>query len=77
MAATGTAVLETDIFASSICHCNIITLVHMKILVVGNTGRCDVEIDLAGSDAWKACKLTTSSLCAFGHGVMVIAERAR
>ena len=77
VAATGTAVSETVIFASSICHCNIITLVHVKILIVGNTGCCDVEIDLAGSDAWKACKLITSSLCAFGHGVMVIAEKAR
>ena len=65
MAATGTAVLETDIFASSFCHCNIITLVHVKILIVGNTGRCDVEADLAGSDAfWKACKLTTSQASA-------------
>ena len=47
--------LETDIFASSICHCNNITLVHTKKLIVGNNGRCDVEFDLAGSDAWKAC----------------------
>ena len=67
----------SDIFASLTCHCNIITLVYVKILIVGNTGRCDVELDLAGSDAWKACKLTTSNLCAFGHGVMDIAERAR
>ena len=46
---TGTTELETDIFASSTCHCNIITLVHMKILILGNTGRCDVEIVLARS----------------------------
>ena len=28
VAATGTAVSETDIFASSMCHCNIITLIN-------------------------------------------------
>ena len=39
--------LETDIFASSICHCNIITLVHVKMLLVGNIGHFDVEIVLA------------------------------
>ena len=33
------------IFASSTCHCNIITLVHVKILIVGNTGHLDNEID--------------------------------
>ena len=41
--------LETDIFASSICHCNIITLVHVKMLLVGNIGHFDVEIVLARS----------------------------
>ena len=48
---TGTTVLETDIFASSTCHCNIITFVHVKILIVGNSERCT---ELAGYDAWKA-----------------------
>ena len=38
VAATGTAMLETDIFASSICHCNIITLVHVKMLLVEKIG---------------------------------------
>ena len=28
----------TNIFASSICHCNIITLVHVKMLLVGIIG---------------------------------------
>ena len=27
----------------------------MKIQIVGNTGPCDVETDLAGSKAWKCC----------------------
>ena len=49
MATTGTVVSETDIFASSTCHCNIITLVHVKMLIVENIGHFDVEIDLAGS----------------------------
>ena len=55
VAATGTAVSETDIFASSTCHRNIVTLVHVKILIVRNTGPCDVEIDLARSKAWMGC----------------------
>ena len=33
------------LFASSTCHLNIITLVHVKILIVGNTGHLDNEID--------------------------------
>ena len=49
VAPTGTAMLETDIFASAICHCNIITLVHVKMLLVGNIGHFDVEIVLARS----------------------------
>ena len=49
VAATGTAMLETDIFASSLCDCNIITLVHVKMLLVGNIGHFDVEIVLARS----------------------------
>ena len=48
MAATGTTVLETDIFASSTCHYNIITLVHVKMLIVGNTGHLDNEAHKAG-----------------------------
>ena len=53
VAATGTAMLETDIFASSICHCNIITLVHVKMLLVGNIGHFDVEIVLARSGGFE------------------------
>ena len=49
VAATGTAVSETDIFASSMCHCNIITVVHVKMLLVENIGHFDVEIDLPRS----------------------------
>ena len=49
VAATGTAMLETDIFASSICHCNIITLVHVNMLLVGNIGHFGVEMVLARS----------------------------
>ena len=79
VAATGTAMLETDIFASSICHCNIITLVHVKMLLVGNIGHFDVEIVLAR--ARKIWKSSTSSLCAFGQSVIILvallAKRAR
>ena len=44
----------TNIFASSICHCNIITLVHVKMLLVGIIGLFfDVEIVLARSGGLK------------------------
>ena len=49
VAATGTAVSETDIFASSMCPCNIITWVHVKVLLVENIGHFDVEKDLSCS----------------------------
>ena len=45
VAAIETAVSETDIFASSTCHYNVIILVYVKMLIVGNTGHLDNEID--------------------------------
>ena len=45
VAAIENAVSETDIFASCTCHYNIITLVYVKMLIVGNTGHLDNEID--------------------------------
>ena len=52
VAAIGTAVSETDVFASTTGHSNIIDLVHMEMLIDGNTGHFDEEIDLAGSEGF-------------------------
>ena len=53
-----TGVSETDIFASSTCNFNIVTLDRMKKKkynpIVGNIGHFDDEIDLARLGAWKA-----------------------
>ena len=47
-----------SIFASSICHCNIITLVDVKMLLVGIIGQFfDVEFDLAASERLEGMKV--------------------
>ena len=59
-------VSEIGTCISSTGNFNIITLVHMKklkkIALIGNTGRCDNEIDLVARGAWNTRKLATTSL---------------
>ena len=62
VAAIETAVSETDIFASSTCDFNFITLVHVTMLIERNTGHFDNEIDFADSEGLEGTKVATASL---------------
>ena len=62
VAAIETAVSETDIFASSTCNFNIITLVHVTMLIVRNIGLFDNEIDFADSEGLEGMKVAAASL---------------
>ena len=57
-----TAVSETDIFASTTGHSNILHLVHMEMLIVGSTGHFGNEIDFVDSEGFDGMKSTTSCL---------------
>ena len=62
VAAIETAVSETDMFASTTDHSNIIDLVHMEMLIVGSTGHFDNEIEFADYEGFDGMKSTTSCL---------------
>ena len=57
------ATIETDIFASSTCNFNIITLVHMKKMmnkpIFRNIGHFDNEIDFADWEGSEGMKVVT------------------
>ena len=47
----------TNIFAPSICHCSITTLVHVKMLLVGIIGHfLTSRLSWLAQGAWTACK---------------------